>query len=1081
MFTFITEIRPPALQRQQVTEAGRSAQNLFPNDKMWRSAFTIHVLKTHLQDYTRLGVADENFLLHGVELLVGIIIDETRQIEPVVFGRTMACLLSFLRGSSTVPLTVDTTDASTEQPQTHTVSTLIQSPANFVSRMIDVCSFFLRPSSEPPAIRHSLVELSFKALIEAFQRQPSVWHCFKENSRVVGMHQQMFTQPDTLLVERITAVIKDFYADSTSAEDVSDFYMHVGLEILPHTLEHPDLTPPQFFDFTSNAVYANRLLQHDEVRCRELCQIMVSRLQTYNHRESVELPIVDMTMAGLLKLFDTAIKMLQSFKRPLNMGDLAVQLFNTLLFPPTNDSSSRPLVDRASRSLVYQIVKATCEDQAELCRLLAASSLSMQTATSSATGMFPGMASWQRPAWQCSGLTNLGMTCYMNSLLQQLFANVHFRKFIFDTPIKDSSKQDLLFQVQHLFARMQNDYTPVADTSGLANSLGTLTQNQEDVHGFYEDFLSNLEANMPDDVSRNALGRFFSGTLISQIKGECGHVSPKTEPFVDLQMIVKNKATLLDSLQEFVQGEPMEGTNMYKCLSCDSPNGEGRLVNAMRRSCPENMPDNLTFCLKRFSFEAMYGYESKVNDRFGFPQTIDMARWNCAHLDDPNAAMDEDLFELVGVIVHQGSLQLGHYWSYTLLRNTGIPTSRTWVKLEDRTASSCQGGIEEIQKECFGGLGNDGLERADNAYVLFYQRKESLEESISLPGPLQDPRTLSLLPPKVAIPIELQEMINSNNDWRTRIAGLFDEDFHNHIMWLLSKYNHFSLSSPPRSGCEIPKEETEQLSEPYAPQEQAANDFTKQFGEVATTYLQRVATYDLTATFRLDTCVGKLKALIAAHPRIASFVLDQISRDNAWFSAVVTHGNFKVRTRILDLVLVCMASVRDGDDLAYKDTFVKIKQAHSQIKEITDPVSFNLEHYLSFAIGLGRLGTWEAASILDSGYLVWALTTLYVLADPDERKKLPNLASHLQKNPAKVTALFDFIRITMESNVVVPDVTTSDDEDEDKDLISDLHEIELKPVELDLLSEGNDEPLWMSCAKHAEYDWYVSRRCFRFV
>lgn len=567
---------------------------------------------------------------------------------------------------------------------------------------------------------------------------------------------------------------------------------------------------------------------------------------------------------------------------------------------------------------------------------------------------------------------------------------------------------------------------------------------------------------MPDEIHRLALNKFFSGTLISQIKGECGHVSPRTEPFVDLQMIVKNKVTLLDSLEEFVQGEPMEGTNKYKCLSCDPTDGNGRLVNAMRRSCPEKLPDNLTFCLKRFSFESMFGTESKVNDRFEFPQAIDMSRWHRAHLDDPKASIDEDLFELVGVIVHQGSLQFGHYWSYTLLRNTNLPDSRTWMKLEDRMVSLCKGGIEEVQQECFGGLRNNGNERVDNAYVLFYQRKACLEEQISLPGPVQDPATLSLLPPKVAIPPELKGMINGENRWRSRIANLFDNGFHKHIQWLLSSYNHFSSAFKLQSKRDSPVGEDGLPSDP----DQAVDKLAEQLSEVATTYLKRVAACESAAVYKLDQFVATLKPILAAEPRVSGLVLAQIAQDHDWISGVVSYSPFKIRDRVLDFILFCLADVREQDQIFYRNAFTQIKHAHAIVKERLDPINVNFRSYLSFAVRLAELGSWEMASVLDGGYLTWVFTVLYTPVN--QHPKFPDLLDHLRKNPAKVTALYEFLTAIFSADLALP--ISGDQSYSPHQVTADGVVLKMSDVDLLALTARQQEAIWMFCAKFAEWN-----------
>lgn len=1071
MFTFITEIRPPARPRHRVEAAEQSTQDLFPPDRTWRSAFTIHVLKTHLQDFTRLGVADESFRLHGIGLLVSIITDEARHIDTVVFERAIDCLVEFLRGSSATLATDDMTDPSTERPPICTTATLIKSPTSFVSRMVDVCFSFLRYPSERSADRNRMLELVFKALIEAFRHQPSMWQCFTDHARIHDLHQNLFLHSDMTLVAQVTGMVKSFCVEPDSANYVIDFYMRLSLAILPHALESRTPTG-MFFSLAVDTLTANKLLQKDEVRSREICHSLLSTLQTYKHCETVDMPQIDMKVSGLLNLLMEAIVVIRSFKKPLKMPGLAVKIFTRLLFPPLKDLNSRPLVDQVSRSLAYGLVDSTCENRADFLDLLAATPLPMQSNLENPGNRFPGVQHYKRPAWQCSGLTNLGMTCYMNSLLQQLFANIQFRKFIFETPSKHRPRQEVLFQVQELFARMQDEYTPVCDTSALANTLNIHTGTQEDVHGFYEDFLGKLEENMPNAKSKIALRRFFSGTLITQIKGECGHVSPKTEPFVDLQVIVKNKANLLDSLQESVQGEPMEGTNKYRCLLCDAPGGDGRLVNAMRRACPEYMPDNLTFCLKRFAFD-LYGQESKVNDRFEFPQMIDMSRWSRAYLDDPKASIDEDVFELVGVIVHQGTLALGHYWSYTLLRNTGAPDSRTWVKLEDRRVSHCEKGIEDVQYECFGGFGSDGSDRTDNAYVLFYQRKHCLDEPIPLSAAVHNPVTPWPLPPKVTIPLELQESIHECNEWRNHQSNLFEDDFHTYVLRLLSRYGHFLPASPPPSECDSPEAESGLRPIPDSKQEQSMDEFAKQTSEVAVTYLQRVATRDPTPVSRTERCLVILRSLISSQPRFAFHVLRRLALDEAWLYGVAKQIAYKSHMKIFEFVKFCLSQVREQqDDSFYRQAFSQILRAHSAVKNDVDPVHLDWERYLRLPVILAQMGPWETASVLDCDYLSWALGILYTPITPMERQKLPGLADHVRNNAREVTALFGFISAMLDNDVILPELNDQRTDWADFHRIT-IDGIVLKPNEVKLLVQSR---LWMECAPFAVQKWYVSRR-----
>ena len=77
-------------------------------------------------------------------------------------------------------------------------------------------------------------------------------------------------------------------------------------------------------------------------------------------------------------------------------------------------------------------------------------------------------------------------------------------------------------------------------------------------------------------------------------------------------------------------------------------------------------------------------------------------------LEDPEHAPDPDIFELVGVIVHHGSLAFGHYWSHVRLPNASYPFWHQWSTLEDNRYCLRGGGLQEIQEQCFGGSGATG-------------------------------------------------------------------------------------------------------------------------------------------------------------------------------------------------------------------------------------------------------------------------------------------------------------------------------------------------------------------------------------
>jgi ubiquitin carboxyl-terminal hydrolase 34 len=155
----------------------------------------------------------------------------------------------------------------------------------------------------------------------------------------------------------------------------------------------------------------------------------------------------------------------------------------------------------------------------------------------------------------------------------------------------------------------------------------------------------------------------------------------------------------------------------------------------------KDIPDNLIFHLKRFEFNLRTLQRSKINDHFSFPEKIDMRPFKVEHLMDSSAETPEDVFELVGVLVHAGTAESGHYYSF--IRERPSTSDRdNWVEFNDDTVSSWDPSYMEAS--CFGGLetrgpidsGNMAYEKSYSAYMLFYQRssvvaaqKQALEDS----------------------------------------------------------------------------------------------------------------------------------------------------------------------------------------------------------------------------------------------------------------------------------------------------------------------------------------------------------------
>ncbi|KFA72723.1 hypothetical protein S40288_07612 [Stachybotrys chartarum IBT 40288] len=389
------------------------------------------------------------------------------------------------------------------------------------------------------------------------------------------------------------------------------------------------------------------------------------------------------------------------------------------------------------------------------------------------------------------GLRNLSNTCYLNSLLTQLFMNTGFRRFFMSPHISHpTDSQRLLFHTQKLFGYMQDSYRRFVDPTDLVSCIKTFedapidVHNQMDVDEFYSLLFDRWESQLSGDHERKLLRSFFGGQLVQQMKSkECDHISERLEPFSAIQCDIKGKTTLQDSLQAYVDGEIMEGDNKYKCSTCDrhvdavkrlDPAGHPENVRWLMKSraCLKDIPDNLIFHLKRFDFNLRTLQRSKINDYFSFPAKIDMRPYTIEHLSDDRKDDGEDIFELVGILVHSGTAESGHYYSYIRERQAGRG-GQSWVEFNDETVTPWD--PNQMEASTFGGPDRSSYEpsgmiydKSYSAYMLFYQRSSALRrEEAALEADAGAPNPVGILP-------ELQKHILNENTVMLRRHCLFD-------------------------------------------------------------------------------------------------------------------------------------------------------------------------------------------------------------------------------------------------------------------------------------------------------------------
>ncbi|KAI7363395.1 hypothetical protein KC354_g6517 [Hortaea werneckii] len=971
----LSTLRPSESAAYRILHATTSASELLPMNKFYRTTYTIHLLRLFLGTYAKFGIADLNYVLRGVHLLVDCVTDQSRLEAPYIFLQTLWCLTLFLQGARSMSvLPADFANSVIERPRDMVTESYFLRPEALASAIAEHILKVLRSvQTFDPSLRQQLLVSLYKVFLEACRIDTTVWEKFMSDPRRIELHAGLLLDSDPSVSTGVATAIDNFSVDEAAPTDRTEKFWPVVAACLDKALIAPGATGA-FFNVSANILARNAKLQEDESAMRDLVQMLAQKLLSYSHFESPELPVGDPTMLGLLRLLGIGVNTLKSFKKPMNLGSLSSEIFTRLLFPP-----ERRVINSVTRDEAFSLVKSTCETPDDFRTLIqAVQNTIIDGPLPRDAQFFPGLEGWIRPVSQHAGLTNLGMTCYMNSLLQQLFANLALRKFVFESPIVDIQKQGFLVCVQMLFAQMQDGVGAYAATNQLAEYLDIAIGNQEDVHTFYGTFLNCLEESMPDQEHKQALANCYSGSFVSQIRGACGHLSTSTEPFNDVSITVKNKATLFESLSEFVQGEPMQGANKYRCQTCDT--GSGRLVDAMKRTCLDRVPDHLTFCLKRFTFESMMGLEGKVNDRFEFPEHIDMAQFERQHLEQPQQETKPDIFDLVGVIVHQGDLGFGHYWSYCKVTN-----SAKWVRLEDAVIPTYH-SFAQVQPECFGGLKySNGQERTNNAYVLFYRRRPNLDQKTqSSMQAIQSPQTAHTMPLRAEPPQEIASEIFGHRMWRHRIAHMFSPAFANFAEWLISAASA-GKQDPPRD------------VEPVA--------------TLAAHYLLRVVFTDRAAAPKAKSASQCMKSIIEwQHIHFSEVLADAMLSLPDFCAGMWRHEDAATIHAATDIVMACLRRLREGESTAYFEIVERMLTLHASHLSNVETVYTRFTQYLMLPASIAEMGAKETAAVLDKGYLSTLLdiACIHILGEENKRQHW-GLWNSMKEHAFDLSAVFFFL------------------------------------------------------------------------
>ncbi|XP_034559380.1 ubiquitin carboxyl-terminal hydrolase 24 isoform X4 [Notolabrus celidotus] len=484
-------------------------------------------------------------------------------------------------------------------------------------------------------------------------------------------------------------------------------------------------------------------------------------------------------LAGHLRLIKTLLSLCGNEKEHLGPS-LIQQLLDDFLFrasriiinssnptpSPAPSHDFHPKYDRcstaSSRLAAYEVLVMLADSSLSNLRLITKELLSMHHQSDPSLckefDYLPPVES--RSVSGFVGLKNGGATCYMNAVFQQLYMQPGLPEaFLSIEDDTDQPEESVFYQVQSLFGHLMESklqyYVPENFWKIFKMWNKELyVREQQDAYEFFTSLVDQLDEHLKkmgrEQIFKNTFQGIFSDQKICK---DCPHRYEREETFMALNLGVTSCQSLEISLDQFVRGEVLEGSNAYYCEKCKDKR------TTVKRTCIKSLPSVLCIHLMRFGFDWESGRSIKYDEQIRFPWVLNMepytvsgmARQDCSNEGGegrgdgtPGGSPRKKVtisenYELVGVVVHSGQAHAGHYYSFIKDRR-GNARGR-WYKFNDNVVEEFDMNDETLEYECFGGEYRpkvydqsnpypDVRRRYWNAYMLFYQKISDLNSPV---------------------------------------------------------------------------------------------------------------------------------------------------------------------------------------------------------------------------------------------------------------------------------------------------------------------------------------------------------------
>lgn len=320
------------------------------------------------------------------------------------------------------------------------------------------------------------------------------------------------------------------------------------------------------------------------------------------------------------------------------------------------------------------------------------------------------------------GIRNLGCTCYINSLFQIFYSIPQLRQGILNCECEVNEKNSL-YQLKKIFYTLTYSESSYCSTEDFCNNFDNdklKTGEQMDIDEFFNTLLDRMERHLKPTSNADLVKYFFEGRNSDDLIFTCGHKRSNEFSFYSTQLQVKGKKSLEESLTAIIEGEVMDGANKIICETCNDKK------STTKRQTFKVLPRILLFVLKRFEYDYARGVKIKVNDYYEFPIELDMTPYTLDYVNKGEGnECEKHLYKLKGIVIHMGNSEGGHYYDY--IRDS---ITNEWYEFNDIQISKYD--IKNVKEDAFGGfenvsgVGKNKIERDRNAYLLFYEKVNTI-------------------------------------------------------------------------------------------------------------------------------------------------------------------------------------------------------------------------------------------------------------------------------------------------------------------------------------------------------------------